>query len=107
MDQGLQQYLNHLKHNGRHQLAKKYWYRIWLLHGYTWMNSSFVLFDFLYKIDYTQKRQMECDGEAEVMIPAQEYEGEHLVLIDDGPARRAAEFPGLTLTGTVRTFFGE
>lgn len=36
------------------------------------------------------------DGEVEVMILAQEHEGEHLVVIDDGPARKTAEFLGLT-----------
>lgn len=41
------------------------------------------------------------DGEVEVMILAQEHEGEHLVVIDDGPARKTAEFLGLTLTGTI------
>ena len=32
------------------------------------------------------------DGEVEIMIFAQEYEGEHLVVIDDGPARKTAVF---------------
>lgn len=41
------------------------------------------------------------DGEVEVMILAQEHEGDHLVIIDDGPARRTAEYLGLTLTGTI------
>jgi len=41
------------------------------------------------------------DGEVEVMILAQEYEGDHLVIIDDGPARRTADYLGLTLTGTI------
>ena len=41
------------------------------------------------------------DGEVEVMLLAQEYEGDHLVVIDDGPARKTAEFLGLTLTGTI------
>ena len=41
------------------------------------------------------------DGEVEVMILAQEYDGEHLVIIDDGPARKTAEYLGLTLTGTI------
>lgn len=41
------------------------------------------------------------DGEVEVMILAQEHIGEHLVVIDDGPARRTAEYLGLTLTGTI------
>jgi predicted nucleic acid-binding protein len=40
-------------------------------------------------------------GEVEVMILAQEHEGDHLVIIDDGPARRTAEYLGLTLTGTI------
>lgn len=35
------------------------------------------------------------------MILAQECEGEHLVVIDDGAARRTAEYLGLTLTGTM------
>ena len=41
------------------------------------------------------------DGEVEVMILAQEFNGEHLVVIDDGPARKTAEYLGLTLTGTI------
>ena len=41
------------------------------------------------------------DGEVEVMILAQEHEGDHLVIIDDGPARRTADYLGLTLTGTI------
>lgn len=41
------------------------------------------------------------DGEVEVMILAQEHEGDHLVIIDDGPARRTAEYLGLTMTGTI------
>ena len=41
------------------------------------------------------------DGEVEVMILAQECEGEHLVIIDDSAARRAADYLGLTLTGTM------
>lgn len=41
------------------------------------------------------------DGEVEVMILAQEYEGDQLVIIDDGPARRTADYLGLTLTGTI------
>lgn len=41
------------------------------------------------------------DGEVEVMILAQECEDEHLVVIDDGAARRTAEYLGLTLTGTM------
>ncbi len=41
------------------------------------------------------------DGEVEVMILAQEHEGEHLVVIDDFQARRAAEYLGLKLTGTI------
>ena len=41
------------------------------------------------------------DGEVEVMILAQEYEGEHLVVIDDNAARKTAQFLGLTLTGTL------
>lgn len=41
------------------------------------------------------------EGEVEVMILAQEYEGDHLVVIDDGPARRTAEYLGLNLTGTI------
>ena len=41
------------------------------------------------------------DGEVEVMILAQEYEGDHLVIIDDGSARRTADYLGLTLTGTI------
>lgn len=41
------------------------------------------------------------DGEVEVMILAQEREGEHLVIIDDSAARRAADYLGLTLTGTL------
>ena len=34
------------------------------------------------------------DGEVEVMILAQEHKGEHLVIIDDGSARKTAEFLG-------------
>ncbi len=41
------------------------------------------------------------DGEVEVMILAQEHQGEHLVIIDDGPARKTAEYLGLELTGTI------
>lgn len=41
------------------------------------------------------------DGEVEVMILAQEYEGDHLVVIDDGPARKTADYLSLTLTGTI------
>ena len=41
------------------------------------------------------------DGEVEVMILAQECEGEHLVIIDDSAARRTADYLGLTLTGTM------
>ena len=41
------------------------------------------------------------DGEVEVMILAQEYDGEHLVIIDDGAARKTAEFLGLNVTGTI------
>ena len=41
------------------------------------------------------------DGEVEVMILAQEHEGEHLVVIDDNAARKTAQFLGLTLTGTM------
>ena len=41
------------------------------------------------------------DGEVEVMILAQEQQGEHLVIIDDGPARKTAEYLGLNLTGTI------
>ena len=41
------------------------------------------------------------DGEVEVMILAQEHEGEHLVIIDDNAARKTAQFLGLTLTGTI------
>lgn len=41
------------------------------------------------------------EGEVEVMILAQEYDGDHLVVIDDGPARRTAEYLGLNLTGTI------
>ena len=41
------------------------------------------------------------DGEVEVMILAQEYEGEHLVVIDDGASRKTAEYLGLKLTGTI------
>lgn len=40
-------------------------------------------------------------GEVEVMILAQECEGEHLVVIDDDAARKTASFLGLTLTGTI------
>lgn len=40
-------------------------------------------------------------GEVEVMILAQEYEGEHLVIIDDNAARKTADFLGLTMTGTL------
>ncbi len=40
-------------------------------------------------------------GEVEVMILAQEYEGEHLVVIDDYAARKTAEFLRLNLTGTI------
>ena len=35
------------------------------------------------------------------MILAQEYDGEHLVIIDDGAARKTAEFLGLNVTGTI------
>ena len=42
------------------------------------------------------------DGEVEVMILAQEYDGEHLVIIDDGPARKTAEYLGLTYLIWVR-----
>lgn len=41
------------------------------------------------------------DGEVEVMILAQEHDGEHLVIIDDGAARKTAEFLGLNVTGTI------
>ena len=41
------------------------------------------------------------NGEVEVMILAQEHEGEHLVIIDDNAARKTAQFLGLTLTGTI------
>jgi predicted nucleic acid-binding protein len=41
------------------------------------------------------------DGEVEVMILAQECEGEHLVIIDDSAPRRTADYLGLTLTGTM------
>lgn len=41
------------------------------------------------------------EGEVEVMILAQEHEGEHLVIIDDNAARKTAQFLGLTLTGTI------
>lgn len=41
------------------------------------------------------------NGEVEVMILAQEYDGEHLVIIDDNAARKTAQFLGLTLTGTM------
>ncbi len=40
------------------------------------------------------------DGEVEVMILAQESNAD-LVVIDDGPARKTAEYLGLTLTGTI------
>ena len=40
------------------------------------------------------------DGEVEVMMLAQECD-EHLVVIDDGPARSTAEYLGLNLTGTI------
>lgn len=53
----------------------------------------------------TQSRKMYKaklhDGEVEVMILAQEHQGEHLVVIDDGAARRTAEYLGLTLSGTM------
>ena len=39
------------------------------------------------------------DGEVEVMILAQEHDEEHLVIIDDGAARKTAEFLGLNVTG--------
>ena len=54
--------------------------------------------------DFTSKSMYKAklhDGEVEVMILAQEHEGDHLVIIDDGPARRTAEYLGLTLTGTI------
>lgn len=41
------------------------------------------------------------DGEVEVMMLAQEHGPDHLVVIDDNAARRAAEYLGLRLTGTV------
>ena len=41
------------------------------------------------------------DGEVEVMILAQEYGPDHLVIIDDNAARRTAEYLGLKLTGTM------
>ena len=41
------------------------------------------------------------DGEVEVMIMAQECECEHLVIIDDGAARKTADYLGLRLTGTL------
>ena len=41
------------------------------------------------------------DGEVEVMILAEEYGAEHLVVIDDNSARKTAEFLGLNLTGTI------
>ena len=41
------------------------------------------------------------DGEVEVMILAQEHVGEHLVIIDDGAARKTAEYLGLVITGTI------
>ena len=57
------------------------------------------------KIRETKSRRMYKaklhDGEVEVMILAQEHEGEHLVVIDDGPARKTADYLGLTLTGTI------
>ena len=40
------------------------------------------------------------DGEVEVMILAQELNAD-LVIIDDGPARKTAEYLGLRLTGTI------
>lgn len=40
-------------------------------------------------------------GEVEVMMLAQEYGKEHLVVIDDNQARKAAEYLGLNLTGTI------
>ena len=41
-------------------------------------------------------------GEVEVMILAQEIDAD-LVIIDDGPARKTAEYLGLKLTGTIGT----
>ncbi len=41
------------------------------------------------------------EGEVEVMILAQEYNGEHLVIIDDDAARKTAVFLGLNLTGSI------
>ena len=41
------------------------------------------------------------EGEVEVMILAQEHDGDHLVIIDDGAARKTAEFLGLNVTGTI------
>ncbi len=40
------------------------------------------------------------DGEVEVMMLAQELHAD-LVVIDDGPARKTAEYLGLNVTGTL------
>lgn len=40
------------------------------------------------------------DGEVEVMLLAQEIDA-NVVVIDDGAARKTAEYPGLPLTGTL------
>ena len=40
------------------------------------------------------------DGEVEVMLLAQEIQAD-VVVIDDGPARKTAEYLGLSLTGTI------
>ena len=54
--------------------------------------------------DNSNKRMYQAklhEGEVEVMILAQEYMEDHLVVIDDDAARKTAEFLGLTLTGTM------
>ncbi len=54
--------------------------------------------------DLSSKRMYRAklhDGEIEVMILAQEWAEEHLVIIDDYAARKTAEFLDLTLTGTI------
>ncbi|MBO6127363.1 MAG: DUF3368 domain-containing protein [Pseudobutyrivibrio sp.] len=67
------------------------------INGASWINVEEVK-DNISKKMYKAKLH---DGEVEVMILAQEWQGEHLVIIDDGPARKTAEYLGLTLTGTL------
>ena len=51
-------------------------------------------------VDKKMYRAKLHDGEVEVMILAQETKAD-LVVIDDGPARKTAEYLDLTLTGTI------